>query len=93
MTLSFADKVALPANVIWTVEYNTSHYGPAPIGQNTACYGTSGGCGYDSLNIGLNSFPGAPFSGTDVNEDQVFINGTFDSGWTGLRPLGAIATS
>ena len=57
MTLSFVDKVALPANVIWTVEYHTSRYGPAPIGQNQACYG----CRYDSLHIGINSFPGHPF--------------------------------
>ena len=89
MTLSFADKVALPANVIWTVEYNTSHYGPAPIGQNTACYG----CRYDSLNIGLNSFPGAPFSGTDVSEEQVFANGVVDNGWATYRPLSAIVTN
>jgi hypothetical protein len=58
-----------------------------------------GGCGYDSLNIGVNSFPNAPFSGTDTNADQFFVNhqsdlaGALESGWTGYRPLGAISTT
>ena len=39
---------------------------------------------------------GAPFVGTDLDEDQVFVDSTYlgdgDSGWTGYRPLGAITT-
>lgn len=45
--------IALPLNVVYGITYNTSHYGPAPIGESTACYTSSGGCPYDSLNIGL----------------------------------------
>jgi hypothetical protein len=86
--------VTLPDQVIWTVKYNTSHFGPAPIGQSTDCYGTSNGCGYDSLNVGAESFPNAPFAGTDINENQVFRNGAMtdpaEDPWTGYRPLGAI---
>jgi hypothetical protein len=88
----------LPDNVIWTVQYNTSHYGPTPIGESAPCYTTSGGCGYDSLNVGINSFPNAPFSGTDINADQVFVwyqsapAGVLEDGWIGYRPLGQITT-
>jgi hypothetical protein len=84
--------VALPDKVIWTVKYNTTHYGDAPVGPTAACYTASGGCGYDALNVGAESFPNAPFAGTDVNEDQVYRNGVMEPGWTGYRPLGAITT-
>lgn len=43
--------ITLPDNVIVTVEYNTSHYGKAPLGVQ-ACSGTTEGCAYDSLNVG-----------------------------------------
>lgn len=42
----------LPSKVVFTVTYNTSHYGPAPLGQQ-ACFYESGGCIYDSLNVAL----------------------------------------
>ena len=87
--LSWGEQVALPAHVTLTAEYTNSHYGTSSIGQNTACYG----CRYDSLNIGINSFPGAPFSGTDVSEEQVFANGVVDNGWATYRPLSAIVTN
>lgn len=83
--------VTLPSQVIWSVAYNTTSAGPHPIGV-TACNSTSGGCAYDSLNIGAFSYPKAPFSGTDVSEDHAFVNGSMEAGWTGYRPLGAIVT-
>jgi len=43
----------LPKHVIFGISYNTSHYGPAPVGQATACFTKSAGCYYDSLNVGL----------------------------------------
>lgn len=49
--------VNLPNNVIVAVAYNTSHYGYAPYGQATACYGVGGGCGYDSLNVAAKTNP------------------------------------
>jgi hypothetical protein len=84
--------VQLPADVIWSVAYSTSGYGPLPYGYDQPCNSTTAGCGYDSLNVGAKSFANAPFAGTDVDEDKAFRNGAMESGWTGFRPLGALAT-
>ena len=88
----------LTDQVIWSVKFNTSHHGDSPVGETPACYATLAGCGYDSLNVGVWSFPKAPFSGTDLDENQVFRNGVIETGttidpWTGFRPLGAITTT
>jgi hypothetical protein len=45
------------------------------------------------LNVGAQSFPNAPFSGTDLNEDLAFVNGAMQHGWTGFRPLGRIGAT
>jgi Fibronectin type III domain len=68
--------VALPAQVIWTVVYNTSNYGPAPIGS-APCQAAPSGCAYDSLNVALNPTNSV---GTDTNPDGVFWN-TSTAGW------------
>ena len=34
----------------------------------------------DSLNVGVKSFPGAPFAGTDLDEDQIFVDSTYLDG-------------
>ncbi len=98
-------QVNLPSQVIWTVTYNTTHYGPNPIGESTACFGTSAGCGYDSLNVGLASTNSV---GTDTDPDGLFWNtatagnycdgGTGGTGtlrddtpcWTGYVPAGEL---
>jgi hypothetical protein len=64
--------VVLPNNVIYGIVYNSSHYGPTPVGEAAACYTSSGGCPYDSLNIGLAQV--APTVGTDVFPDGVYQN-------------------
>lgn len=87
--------------VVWTVEFDTTHYGYSPIGEGAPCYSPDPGCGYDSLNVGTMSYPNAPYAGTDVNEDVAFrsyggVNGpplvplASETGWTGYRPLGEI---
>ena len=87
--------------VIWTVQFNTTHAGYTPIGENSACFTSPVGCGYDSLNVGATSFPKAPYAGTDANDDQAFLSwddgygGTVNPlqaqpGWTSYRPLGEI---
>jgi hypothetical protein len=43
----------LPNTVVFGIAYNTSHYGPHPMGESLPCYTSSGGCPYDSLNIAL----------------------------------------
>ena len=70
---SSGPQVALPAQVIWTVSFNTTNYGPSPIGTS-ACSVTPQGCGYDSLNVGLNTSPPGPSVGTDTDPDAVFWN-------------------
>ena len=99
VTVNMSDlAVTLPTQVIWSVQYNTTTSGYAPIGNVLPCSSKPGGCGYDTLNVGAFSYPNAPFAGTDVDTDAVFLadaiapNGAMQSGWTGNRPLGAIAT-
>lgn len=81
----------LPDQVIWSVQYNTTTSGYTPV-SNATCVSEPGGCGYDSLNVGAFSYPNAPFAGTDLDENEAFYDGVMESGWTGYRPLGAIAT-
>ncbi len=98
LTFDFTTTVSLPATVVWTVAFNTSDYGSTPQ-RPQACNSTPPGCPYDSLNVGVTSFAGAPYAGTDVNADQVFQStgqppGPLQavSGYTGYRPLGEIIT-
>lgn len=63
--------VSVPADVIWTVAFNTSGYGANPLGYGTACSQTTEGCPYDSLNVGLNTSANAPYVGTDVQPGGV----------------------
>jgi hypothetical protein len=67
-------RITLPQDVVWTIAYNTTHYGYAPIGQSAPCFTSSGGCGYDSLNVGVETFPGQPNHGTDVDPAGVYWN-------------------
>ena len=99
LTFNFPS-VALPTNVIWTVAFNTTHYGYAPIGEATSCYnfGAAPGCGYDSLNVGTKSYPNAPFAGTDLVEAEAWLAKAPSplillgpvTDFTGFRPLGQI---
>jgi hypothetical protein len=91
--MTFDGQTTLPDDVIWTVAYSTSGYGPAPHGYSQPCNSDPAGCPYDSLNVGVWSAPNAPYAGTDVNEDEAFRNGALEAGWTGYRPLGAIVTT
>jgi hypothetical protein len=45
--------LTVPNTVVYGITYDTTHFGPSPIGEGAACYTSSGGCPYDSLNIGL----------------------------------------
>jgi hypothetical protein len=63
--------ITLPDSVVVGISYNTTHYGPHPIGEAAACFTSSGGCGYDSLNIG---FGPAVTVGTKPYPDTLFQN-------------------
>ncbi len=70
--------VIVPSKVIWTVAYDTSDYGVTPL-RPAPCNTEDGGCGYDSLNVGAQTFPGAAFVGQDLDPDGAFL----DSLWAG----------
>ena len=60
----------LPNDVIWTVAFNTSNFGVMPM----PCGNSNPGCGYDSLNVGAQSFVGAPYAGTEPDPNGAFLN-------------------
>jgi hypothetical protein len=71
--------VTLPNSVIVGVAYNTSHYGYAPIGEATACYSSSGGCGYDSLNVAALDPAVTLTAGSNPAPNDAYLN----SSWNG----------
>jgi hypothetical protein len=73
VTFTFDGSVVLPDDVVWGISFNTSGYGAAPLGYNTTCAGTTQGCGYDSLNVGLSMAP-LPAVGTDVDPTGAYLN-------------------
>ena len=64
--------VAVPERAIVTFAYNTTHYGYSPIGEGAACYSSSGGCPYDSLNVSADG-DGGPIGGV-VDSNGTFVN-------------------
>jgi len=93
--------IVVPNNAIYSIGYNTTHYGNPPIGEGAACYSSSGGCGYDALNVlttavaptvGVNPFPSDAYfsSETPGNYCDGGVSGSnvfrLDAGcWTGLK--------
>ena len=45
--------VVLPNSAVFGLVYNTTSFGPSPIGPSAPCFTSPGGCPYDSLNIAL----------------------------------------
>jgi Fibronectin type III domain len=73
VTFFFDGSLVLPEQLIWGLSFNTSGFGPAPLGYLTPCSSAPQGCPYDSLNVGL-SGAATPAAGTDVDTNGVFIN-------------------
>ena len=76
----------MPDTTVYGIAYNTSHYGPNPIGPSAACYTSSGGCPYDSLNIGLAprvTVGSKPFPNT-VYQNTVYASNYCDNGLDGV---------
>jgi hypothetical protein len=77
---SFAKPDFVSNNTRLLVSYNTSHHGPAPVGES-ACNATSAGCVYDSLNVGVTG-PGAVTVGSNPEQD-VIVNSAWDEMYCG----------
>jgi hypothetical protein len=98
LTFTFPTAVQAPSEVIWTVSFNTSGFGDTPFGYGTACASSGNpGCGYDSLNVGAWTYTNAPYSGTDLNADELFHSTgnppntlAVQSGQAGRTPLAKI---
>ena len=58
VTFALPAGVTLTDEIIWTVAFNTAHRGFSPTGVEGP---------WDSLNLGVQTFPGQPAYGTDVN--------------------------
>jgi hypothetical protein len=90
ITFDFSSqRVRLPETVVYGIAYNTSHYGPSPIGNGAPCYSSSGGCPYDSLNIGLAPtvvVGSKPFPNT-VYQNAVFAGDYCDNGAAGVGTM------
>jgi hypothetical protein len=74
VTFNFPAGTTLPDQVVYGIAYDTSHYGYNPITDSSAC--PAGGCGYDSLNVGLASSPAGVTAGSDDDSDSMYINQT-----------------
>jgi hypothetical protein len=68
--------LTLPNKVIVSVAYNTSDYGDHPIGS-APCQSSSGGCGYDSLNVGLVDPATANSVGNNPAPDDAYLSSTW----------------
>lgn len=77
--------VTVPNSIVYGIAYNTSDFGFQPWGDNTPCHSSSGGCGYDGLNVANSVSPPEPTVGSDPNLGTAYLdteNGPFycDSG-------------
>lgn len=89
--------IPIPDNqrIIVTVVYNSSLFGPIPVGTSTACYSTTAGCPYDSLNVSTsgNGPTGLPNGvGAFLDWNGIFINLSNDANsCNGSGPGGDLA--
>src|SRR5580700_2049277 len=72
--IKFNVNATLPQTIVFGIAFNTTHYGYSPIGEGAACYTSSGGCGYDSLNVGLSLDPNNVKVGSDPYPGTVWWN-------------------
>ena len=78
--------LTVPDQVIYGIAFNTSGYGSAPMGYSNPCNATLAGCGYDSLNVGLDGTT-PPSVGVNPDPDDAYWNtqnaGFYCDGGTG----------
>jgi len=78
--------VLLPNSVVFGVSYNSTHYGPNPIGESAPCFSTAAGCTYDALNVALApvvTVGTKPFFNT-LYQNSVFATEYCDGGLAGV---------
>jgi hypothetical protein len=68
VTFTLPAGLTLPDELIWGISFNTQHYGPSPEPVSGP---------YNSLNVGVKTFPGQPSYGTDVESAGVFQNSLY----------------
>ncbi len=87
--------MTVPNKVIYGVEIRTTSYGdPAiggPMGTSTACFSTSAGCPYDSLNVGLSLDPTNVTVGSNALTNGIFW-ATTTAGWYCDGGAGGVGT-
>ncbi len=89
LTFDFSSRhLVLPSTVIYGVSYNTTHHGPVPYGTGTACFTSSGGCGYDSLNVGFGQDPTNVTVGSQTNPGTLYLDSDNPSNYCDLGAAG-----
>jgi uncharacterized repeat protein (TIGR01451 family) len=79
--------ITLPSSVVFGITYNTTSFGPNPVGTGAPCFSSSGGCGYDGLNVALSpaaTVGSKPFPAT-LYWDNAFASNYCDNGTAGIN--------
>lgn len=85
VTFNFSGNTVLPDTVYYGITYDTTHYGSTPIGEGAACFSSTAGCFYDSLNVALTD--AGPSIGSDIGTQYGTKDGIFsDSPFTNYTP-------
>ena len=80
--------LTLPNQIIFGVAYNTTHYGYSPR-VLAPCNTSPGGCGYDSLNVGIEDIAVSLSVGTNPAPNDAYQYTLFDSCTSGpVIPFG-----
>lgn len=87
IVFDISPSLTVPNSVVYGIAYNTTDAGYNPYGTQ-ACNTSSGGCGYDSLNILLSQSPPNPTVGSDQTPGTVFVNYTYPSSYCDSRAAG-----
>ena len=77
IVFNFGPIVLPTTDVVYGITYNTTHYGYSPVGESAACFGTSAGCPYDSLNIALSQDPTNVSAGSDRYPGTLYQNAAY----------------
>jgi len=80
--------VTWPDKVIVSLAYNTTHYGAVPYGPGADCYTSDGGCGYDSLNVGL--VGDDPTAGSQPTPNDAYLSSTWPGAYCGSGATGEL---